>query len=168
MSNRPRFQFLLIAVVGLLLLAACGGDEDTTRGPASPTPLSHTPAPRGLIAPPTYCSVTMAAAPSLNLEVSARWKGGDKIIVEGSADLPDSARLQAWICQDGQMTVALRPEGKPELKSGKIKAEWKRADVDVGPVFDPDARFEVTLAAQSEPSWLPYFIVRIPVEGEPK
>lgn len=109
----------------------------------------------------------MPAAPSLNLEVSARWKGSDRIIAEGSVNPLGAARLQAWICQDGQMTVALQPEHAPELKDGKIKAEWKVVDVDVGPVFDRDSRFEAVLAAQSEIG-LPFFVVRIPVEGRPE
>lgn len=104
----------------------------------------------------------------MNLEVSAKWKGSDRIIVEGSVALPKTATLQAWICQDGQMTVALRPKDEPEIKDGKIKAEWELIeDAGVGPIFDPDARFETTLAAQSEIG-LPFFIVRIPVEGRPE
>lgn len=117
--------------------------------------------------PPNYCRVTIPAAPSLNLEVGASWKGSDRIIAEGSVDLPGAAKLQAWVCQDGQFTVALRLKGEPELKSGKVKAEWELVDVDVGPIFDPAARFEAVLAAQSELG-LPYFVVRIPVEGAPE
>ena len=81
-------------------------------------------------------------------------------------DLPDSAPLQAWACQDGQYTVALRLKGAPGIKNRNVKAEWELAEVDVGPVFDPGARFEVVLAAQSEMG-VPFFVVRIPVEGWP-
>ena len=168
MNHRPQLQYLLTAAAGLLLMAACGGNGDTASPQASPTPLTQTPAARRPVAPPTYCQVSMAAQPSMNLQVQARWKGEDRIIAEGTVESIGPARLQGWVCQDGQMTAALKLERAPELKGGKIKAEWKAVDVDVGPVFDAGARFEVVLAAVGEPVAIPYFIVRIPVEGQPK
>jgi hypothetical protein len=165
MSERRHVLSLLIIAAGILLLAACGGSSD------GDTTMSATPSPspvRGPIAAPNYCIFTMGAAPELGLQLSARWEGNDKIIAEGNVDLPGPARLQAWICQDGQVTVALRLERDPELKGRKIKVEWKKQDVEVGPVFDPDAHFEVVLAALGEPVGVPYFVERIPVEGKPE
>ena len=168
MNHRPQLQSVLAAAAGLLFMAACGGNGDTAGPQASPTLPNQTPAARGPIAPPTYCQVSIPADPSMNLQVQARWEGEDRIIAEGTIGPIGRARLQGWVCQDGQMTAALQLERQPELKNGKIKAEWKVVDVDVGPVFDAGAGFEVVLAAVGEPVALPYFVVRIPVEGRPE
>ena len=167
MSSPPRLELVLAVAAGVVLLAACGGKGDAAREPESTRPPDQTPAASRPMLAPTYCQVTIDAAPSLNLEVSAYWKGSDLIIAEGSVDLPGPAQLQAWICQDGQYAVALRLKGTPEIKNGQVKAEWELVDVDVGPVFDPGARFEAVLAAQSEMG-IPFFVVRIPVEGRPE
>jgi hypothetical protein len=167
MKGRPSPQLLLIACVSAVLLAACGGSGDNTNAPANPTPVIDPTAARGPIAPPSYCEFTIAAAPSLNLQVSARWEGDDRIVAKGSATLPGPATLQAWVCQDGQMTVELQPKEKPELRGGRIDVEWRRTDATVGPVFDPNATFEVVLAVTGQPIAVPYFVVRIPVEGRP-
>jgi hypothetical protein len=166
MSSKTWLSLLLVGTVAVIALAACGGDGDTAGSQGSPTPVSQTPTERGSIAPATYCQVTISPAPELNLDVSARWKD-DHIVVEGSADIPGPVRFQAWVCQDGEMTVALQAKGQPEIKNGKIKAEWEKKDVEVGPVFDPDSAFEVVLSVTTDPIGLPYFIVRIPVEGHP-
>jgi hypothetical protein len=40
-------------------------------------------------------------------------------------------------------------------------------DSQVGPVFDPNAHFDVMVSIVGEPVQIAYFIVKVPVEGKP-
>jgi hypothetical protein len=41
-------------------------------------------------------------------------------------------------------------------------------EAQAGPVFDPDAKFEVVLQVLGDLVQVPYFTVRVPVEGKPE
>jgi hypothetical protein len=105
---------------------------------------------------------------SYNVQVTARWKGKDRVVIEGSAKLPGSGSVNYWICQDGEVTASLVWARQPTFEDGKIRAESKLVEAPGGPVFDPNARFEVVLSILGEVVQVPYFTVRVPVEGKPE
>jgi len=102
-----------------------------------------------------------------NVQVTARWKGKDRIVIEGSAHLPGPGTADYWVCQDGQVTASLVKATQPTFKNGKISAESKLVESPAGPLFDPNAHFEVVLSILGQPVQVPYFTIRVPVEGKP-
>jgi hypothetical protein len=106
--------------------------------------------------------------PAWNVQVTARWEGKDRIVIEGSADLPTPGSVTYLVCQDGEVSASLLWAVEPKLEDGKIRAVSKLVDSQSGPAFDPNASFEVVLTALGEPVQMPYFTVRVPVEGKPE
>lgn len=158
------FIRLLILAGAVVLLSACGGGEEASPTPTPPSEATGTPSGTGLA---FLCNTTRNPLPQWNVQVTAKWQGKDRIVIEGSADLPGPGTVNYWVCQDGQATASLQRSQNPEYKDGKIKAESKVVDKRLGPTFDPNAHFEVMLSIQGEPIQVPYFIVRVPVEGKP-
>lgn len=147
------------------MLAACGGGGELSPTPTSPPPeTSSTPRAAALA---FLCQKTSAPLPQWNVQVTAKWQGKDRIVIEGSADLPGPGTVNYWVCQDGQATGSLQRSQNPEYKDGKIKAESKVVEGRVGPVFDPNAHFDVMFSIQGQPVQVPYFTIRVPVEGKP-
>jgi hypothetical protein len=155
----------LILLGAVLALAACGGGgEEATTSPTSAPAADETPQ----VALPAYlCQDVTEPSPTWNVQVTAKWEGKDRIVIEGSADLPGPGTVNYWACQDGEPTAALRWIGNPEFKNGKIKAELKLEEGRPGPPFDPDARFEVFVSILGDPVQVPYFTIPVLVEGKP-
>lgn len=102
------------------------------------------------------------------MEVTARWEGEDRIVVEGSADLPGPGTVNYFLCQDGNVTPSFVLAREPTFEGGEIRAESKVEESPVGPAFDPNAHFDVVLSILGLPVQVPYFIVVVPVEGQPE
>jgi hypothetical protein len=167
-----RITLVLLAAMAVFSAAACGGGSEngsTITGPtASPAPAASpaaTPTPSAALA--RYCQESLEPLPSFNVQVTARWKGKDRIVIEGSADLPGPGKVNYWVCQDGELTASLVRARQPTFEDGKISAESKLVEPRVGPVFDPDAHFEVFLEILGDPIQVPFFIISVPVEGKP-
>jgi hypothetical protein len=156
-------SLILVVVTALLLAAACGGDGEGS--PASPT---TSPAERSPVASADLCLMGGEPLAAYNVEVTARWKSKDRIVIEGSAELPGPGSVNYWICQDGEVSASLVWARQPTFENGEIQAESKLVESQAGPLFDPDARFEVVLSILGDPVQVPYFIVRVPVQGKPE
>jgi hypothetical protein len=163
--RRAATSVALLIVAGVaVLLSACGGGGNSSTTPTPPAEATGTP--RAL--PASLCSDTREPVPEWNLQVTAKWKGKDHIVIEGSVNLPGSGTVNYWVCQDGQATASLQRSQNPEYKNGKITAESKVVEgTGIGPPFDPNAHFDVMISILGEPVQVPYFIVRVPVEGKP-
>lgn len=166
-----------LALVGVLMAAACGGGESPL--PPSPTTASTpegTPGPALTPAPTVsnagsvlgYCNPPATDTTPYQLEVKAQWHGKDRIVIEGSVVLPQPASLQYVICQDGEPSFSLVPARQPEVMGGEIRAESKLAPSERGPAFNPDAKFEAVLFFMRQDVQIPMFIAKIPVEGRPE
>jgi hypothetical protein len=156
---------LLILLGAAFLLAACGGGEESSATPTTPPDTAGTPR---ASAPAFLCQTTREPRPAWNVQVTARWEGKDRIVIEGSADLPGPGTADYWVCQDGQATTSLKRSRNPEFKDGKIEGESKVVEGVMGPVFDPNAHFDVMLSIIGEPVQMAYFTIRVPVEGKPE
>lgn len=168
-----RMTLALLAAMAVLLGPACGDSEESQRpGATDLTPATTsadaTAAPRRPAGPSSLCLMGGEGLAAQNLEVTARWKGKDRVVIEGSADLPGPGSVNYWICQDGELTASVVWAQQPTFEDGKIRAESKLVEAEVGPVFDPDAHFEVILSVLGEPIQVPYFVIRVPVEGRPE
>ncbi len=164
-----RSALLLVPVVLAVILAACGAEESpaTSTPEATPTAVSDASVdvnrfcrPPGQFSPEPY-----------NLQVEARWRGKDRIVIKGEVTLPGPADLRYYVCQNGQVATFLRPVKKPGLEDGKIDLESRVVEdapsLVPGPPLDPNGRFEVVLAAVGV-TGVPFFIATIPVEGAPR
>ncbi len=165
---------VLIAVAVVLSAAACGGGGADTGGTpgstASPAPTTSpgpTATPRRAAGPASLCQQSQQPLPSYNVQVTARWKGKDRVVVDGSANLPGPGTVNYLICQDGQVSGSLIWAQNPTFKDGKIHAESKLVESQAGPVFDPNAHLTVVLSVLGEIQ-MPYFTVSVPVEGKPE
>lgn len=162
---------LFVVVAGLtVLFGACGGGDEGDSASSTPTTApetARTPVPAAMAA---LCRDTPSPTPQWNVQVSARWEGDDRIVIEGSADIGRPGTVNYWVCQDGQPTSALQRAINPEFKDGKIKAESKVVEGagGIGPPFDPNAEFHVMVSILGQPVQIPYFTVRVPVEGKPE
>jgi hypothetical protein len=146
-----------------LLLAACGGGGEVL---STPTPLPGATGTARPSVPASVCTNVRNPVPQWNVQVTAKWKG-DRIVIEGSANLPGPGTVNYWVCQDGQATDSLQRSQNPEFKNGKITAESKVVQGRLGPVFDPNAHFDVMVSVVGQPVQIAYFIVKVPVEGKP-
>jgi hypothetical protein len=156
---------LALLVTVALLFAACGGGSQTT-GVTTPTLAGPTPT-RAAVAPSGYCQQSREPLPAWNVQVTARWEGKDRIVIEGSADLPSPGSVTYLVCQDGEVSSSLLWAEQPTIEDGKIRGMSKLVDSQSGPAFDPDASFVVVLTVVGAPIQMPYFTVQIPVEGKP-
>jgi hypothetical protein len=163
-----RIALVLVAAAVALSAAACGGggnDGGATPGAdASPGP---TTTPRAPAAPAERCQQSQEPLASYNVKVTAHWQGKDRVVIDGSAQLPGSGSVNYLICQDGQVTASLVWAVQPTYKNGKIHGESKVAESQVGPVFDPNAHFRVVLSVLGDQIQVPYFTISVPVEGKP-
>ena len=169
-----RIALVLIAATFVLSAAACGGgsaENGPTPGasasPAAATSPGPTPTGRASIAPARFCQQSRQPLASYNVQVTARWKGKDRVVIEGSAHLPGPGTVNYWICQDGEVTASLIWARQPTFEDGKISGESKLVEAQAGPVFDPNAHFEVVLSILGEPVQVPYFTISVSVEGKP-
>ena len=120
------------------------------------------------MAPAGHCQRVRSPAASYNVQVTARWKGKDRIVIEGSAHLP-GARHRQLLDLPGWPGDRLPGLGaQPTFQDGKISAESKLVESQAGPLFDPNAHFEVVLSVLGEPVQVPYFTISVPVEGKPE
>src|SRR3989304_1900620 len=158
----------MLAATAVLLGAACGdnGDGNSPTPGASPSP-GPSPTRVTSIASPSLCQKRGEPTASYNVQVTARWKGKDRIVIEGSATLPGGGSVNYWVCQDGQVTASLVRAEPPTFEDGEISAESKLVEASVGPIFDPDASFVVVLQVLGEAVQIPYFTIDVPVEGKP-
>lgn len=160
-------RMILVVAGAMLLVAACGGGDGEDA--------SHTPTPAAAVTPQpesiaALCRNTRNPLPQWNVEVTAKWEGDDRIVIEGSADLPGPGTVNYWVCQDGEVTSSLQRSINPEFKDGKIKAESKVIEGQgrIGPPFDPNAHFDVMVSILGQPIQIPYFTIGVPVEGKPE
>jgi len=165
---------VLVAATVVLSAAACGGGGEengpTPGATTSPAPAGSpvaTPTRRPSVAPPSYCRQSQEPLASYNVQVTARWKGKDRVVIEGSAHLPGPGTVNYLICQDGEVTASLVWARQPTFEDGKIRAESKLVESQAGPTFDPNAHFEVVLSILGQAVQVPYFTIRVPVEGKP-
>lgn len=164
------FFRLLVFVAGMtVLLAGCGGGGEDNNASSTPTTAPETattPVPAAMAA---LCRDTESPVPQWNVQVTAKWEGKDRIVIEGSADLGRPGTVNYWVCQDGQPTSSLQRSINPEFKDGKIKAESKVVEGAgrIGPPFDANAHFDVMISILGEPVQIPYFTIKVPVEGKP-
>jgi hypothetical protein len=162
----------LLASTAVLLAVACGGDENGPTPGAATSPASAgspgpTPTRRASVAPARLCQVGKEPPASYNVQVKASWKGKDRVVIDGSATLPGGGTVNYWICQDGEVTASLVWDHQPTFENGKISAESKLVEAGAGPIFNPDAKFEVVIEVLGEKVQVPYFTIRVPVEGKP-
>jgi hypothetical protein len=163
----------LLTMTAIMLAAACGGGKEggpTAGATTSPSPAaSPVPTPTRVtsIAPASLCEKTQEPFPSYKVQVTAQWKGKDRLVIEGSAQLPGPGTVNYFICQDGEVTASLVWDRQPTFEGGKISGESKLIEAQAGPIFDPDAHFEVVLSILGQPVAVPYFTIRVPVEGKP-
>jgi hypothetical protein len=163
----------LLAMTAVMLAAACGGGKEggptagATTSPAPATSPGPTPTRRASIAPASLCQKSQEPPASYKVQVTARWKGKDRVVIEGSAQLPGPGTVNYWICQDGEVTASLVWARQPTFEDGKISAESKLVEAQAGPIFDPNAHFEVVLSILGDPVQVPYFTISVPVEGKP-
>jgi hypothetical protein len=169
-----RIALVLMAAAIILSTAACGGGSEengptpgATTSPAAAGTPGATPTRRASVAPASNCLRSQKPLASYNVQVTARWKGKDRVVIEGSAHLPGPGTLNYLICQDGEVTASLVWAIQPTFKDGKISGESKLVEAQAGPVFDPNAHFEVVLSILGEPVQMPYFTISVPVEGKP-
>jgi hypothetical protein len=168
-----RIALVLVAAMVVLSAAACGGggeENGPTPGAGTSPAAAGTPAAtptRAAVAPSSRCQRTQAPPASYNVQVTARWKGKDRVVIEGSAHLPGPGTVNYLICQDGQVTASLVWARQPTFENGKISAESKVVEAPAGPVFDPNAHFDVVLSILGEAVQMPYFTISVPVEGKP-
>jgi hypothetical protein len=120
------------------------------------------------VAPAGLCQQSQEPKPSYNVQVTARWKGKDRVVIEGSAHLPGPGTVNYLICQDGEVTASLVWARRPTFQDGKIRAESQLVESQAGPLFDSNAHFEVVLSILGDPVQVPYFTIRVPVEGKPE
>jgi hypothetical protein len=157
----------MLAATAVLLAAGCGDNG----GGVSPTPgASPSPGPsptRAPAAPDSFCQQGKEPPAAYNVHVTARWKGKDRVVIEGTATLPGAGSVNYWICQDGHVTASLVWDQQPTFRVGKINAESKLVEARTGPLFDPNASFVVVLQVLGESVQVPYFTVSVPVEGKP-
>ena len=169
-----KIALLLAAAVVLLLAVACGGgggeNGPSARGTATPAAnASPGPSPtRRPAAPDRLCQIGEEPPASYNVQVTARWKGKDRIAIEGTANLPGGGTPNYWICQDGEVIASLVWARQPTFKNGKIQAESKLVESQTGSPFNADAHFQVVLSILGDPVQVPYFTVSVPVEGKPE
>jgi len=169
-----KIALVLVAAMVALSAAACGGGGEeggaTPGAIASPAPAtSPGPTPtRRAVAPARLCQQSQEPPASYNVQVTARWKGKDRIVIEGSAHLPGPGTVNYLICQDGEVTASLVWAIQPTFKDGKISAESELVESQAGPIFDPNAHFEVVLSILGQVVQMPYFTIRVPVEGKPE
>jgi hypothetical protein len=170
---RARLIFVLLAAAATLLVAACGdgGQEKapTSGATASPAPVASpaaTPTNSGASASARYCQMSQAPLADWKVEITARWKGKDRIVIEGSATLPGPGTVNYWICQNGELATFLIKARQPTFEGGKISAE-SVIDESRGGTLDPDASFEAVVSILGDPIQIPFFAVRVPVEGKP-
>jgi hypothetical protein len=168
-----RIILSLLATAVVLLAISCGdGDNGSASGavtpPAPATSPGPTPTRRPDVAPDRLCQMGQEPPAAYNVQVTARWEGKDRLVIEGSATLPGDGGVNYWACQDGHPTASLVWNKNPTFEDGKISAESKLVEAPAGPVFDPDAKFEVVLQVLGDVIQTPYFTVRVPVEGKPE
>ena len=158
---------LALLAATAVLLAACGDNG----GEVSPTPgatASPGPSPtRGPVAPARLCQMGSEPPASYNVQVTARWKGKDRVVIDGKATLPGGGTVNYWFCQEGEVTASLVWARQPTFDNGKISGESKLVEAEAGPTFDPNASFTVVLQVLGEAVQVPYFTVSVPVEGKP-
>ena len=165
-----RIALVLLAATVVLSANACGGGGEENGPTSGATAPAGSPVPtptRRAAAPSSYCQRSQEPPASYNVQVTARWKGKDRIVIEGSAKLPGPGTVNYFICQDGEVSGSLVWAIQPSFKDGKISAESKLVESQAGPVFDPDAHFEVVLSILGEAVQMPYFTISVPVEGKP-
>lgn len=162
-----RVTIVLIAAMAALLLAACGGGGEE----GSPTPgvgNSPTAAPsRSPVASSARCGPFGEPNTAYNVQITAKWKGKDRIVIEGTAHVPGPGTVNYLVCQDGEVSGSVLWARQPTFANGKIEAESKVVESSVGPAFDPNAHFDVVLSILGLPVQVPYFTISIPVEGKP-
>jgi hypothetical protein len=170
-----RIALVLVAASVVLSAAACGGGGEqkgstpgATASPAAATSPGPTPTRRASVAPAGLCQQSREPLASYNVQVTARWKGKDRVVIEGSAHLPGPGTVNYLICQDGEVTASLVWARQPTFQDGEIRAESKLVESQAGPLFDPNAHFEVVLSILGQPVQVPYFTIRVPVEGKPE
>ena len=168
-----RIIFALLATAVVLLAAACGDGDNGSASGAEPSPATTaspgpTPTRRPDVAPDRFCQMGQEPPTAYNVQVEARWEGKDRVVIEGSATLPGDGSVNYWACQDGHPTGSLVWDRQPTFENGKISGESKLVEAQAGPVFDPDAKFEVVLQVLGDLVQVPYFTVRVPVEGKPE
>ena len=110
--------------------------------------------------------MSQAPLPDFKVEITARWEGDDRIVIEGSAQLPGPGRLNYWICQNGELAAFLVWDRQPTFEDGEISAE-SIVDESRAGRFDPNASFEAVVTVLGDPIAVPFFTVRVPVEGKP-
>ena len=154
---------VLVLAGTALFLSACGGGGEVALSPTTPPGATGTP--RRSV-PASLCTNTRNPVAQWNVQVTAKWHG-DRIVIEGTANLPGPGTVNYWVCQDGQATDSLQRSQNPEYKDGKIKAESKVVEGQIGPAFDPNAHFDVMFSILGQPVKIAYFIIKIPVEGQP-
>lgn len=171
----PGIALVLMAVAIVLSAAACdGGGTDngatpaTNASPVATTSPGATATPRRPAAPASRCQENRSPPASYNVQVTARWQGKDRVVIDGSAQLPGSGSVNYLICQDGQVTASLVWAQQPTFKNNKIHAESKLVESPVGPIFDPNAHFDVVLSVLGDQIQIPYFTISVPVEGKPE
>jgi hypothetical protein len=165
-----RIALVLLAATVVLSAAACGGNGEENNPTPGATAPGGSPVPtptRYAAGPSSYCQQSQEPLASYNVQVTARWEGKDRIVIEGSAHLPGPGTVNYLICQDGEISGSLVWARQPTFKDGKIYAESKLVESQAGPVFDPDAHFEVVLSVLGEAVQMPYFTISVPVEGKP-
>lgn len=159
---------LVLAVAGVLLLAAACGGSENKEATSEPT-AAGSPAPTATwvpVAPAQRCAQLQKPAPPQAVDIHARWKGKDRVVVEGTAKLPGPGKVAYFFCQDGQVTASLVPAREPTFADDKIDAESKLVEATKGPPFDPNAHFDAIVAVVGV-TGVPFFIISVPVEGTP-
>ena len=177
MSRFPRVMLLLamvrhslVLVLAIAALAACNENAQTpspAQTVSSPSSTGAAATPDGVMRPNKYCTLGTTVPPEYELEVKANWNG-KTITVEGKVQLPGPANVSWIVCQNGQPSSHFQFVGQPALHDGKISGESQVIENPRARTpFDPSGTFDVVVFAQDPGSGLPYFLVGIPVEGNP-